>query len=408
MTRKSDKLAGKKVLFLSSTDFGHRTREFREAMTLHDAGADVTVYGYATEVPELWANSPIKSEVFIPETRGNIASENSIWVIRVFLNLTVNIVRRAIRKYTARKIEMRRFINRGVKIGPDVVHAMDLPSLKDAALVAKKAKAMLVYDCSEYWRGFVKNPVFDNAKRSADTLLKQEQKFIKCAKLVLTTSETMNSRFLSDYNVKNTVCLYNAPICNGVYPVPEQVTDVLKLVFHGNIGPDRNLSGLLQAMAEASEDITLDIYGNFILEAKENCERIIRENNLSNRVTFHGQYVYGEMLSFLPKYDVEFYAAKAVDGNFDVTLPNKIFDCICAGLAMVVPEFQSMHEILSVVQNGRMIDTNSKEELIEILIWLSQNKTKVMEYKQEAHAHADLFSWEYQAAKLNESYESLF
>lgn len=407
MTRKSEILAGKKILFLSSTEFGHRTREFREAMTLHNAGADVTVYGYSAEVPELWSKSPIKTEVYVPKTHGIIASENPIWLIRVFMNLTVNIVRRVVRKYTSRKIEMHNFVVQAATFGPDVVHAMDLPSLAHAAQIAKKSHAKLVYDSSEYWIGFMQNEVWRSYGGLAYDYVKDEKANINKADLILTTSPTMSRKLSEDYDVHEFCCLYNAPVTNGMIPTTKVSETGLKLVFHGGVGPDRNLDGLFEAIAILPEDITLDVYGSFYPHYEELCLRHIAELSLNNRVTFHGKYDYGEMLNFLQKYDVGIYPAMAQDGNFDVTLPNKVFDCICSGLALIVPDFISMQELMNRAQCGICVHTADSEKIAEAILELRNNKEKLRAYKERAKAISPEYSWEAQEEKLVCAYEGL-
>lgn len=407
MIKKSEILSGKKILFVSSTEFGHRTREFREAMTLHNAGADVTVYGYSAEVPDLWANSPIKTEVYIPETRGIIASENPIWAVRVFMNLTVNVIRRAVRKYTARKVEMHRFILRGASYKPVVVHAMDLPSLAHAAKIAKKANAKLVYDSSEYWIGFMENEVWKSCGYLSLDYLSDERANIHKADIVLTTSPTMSRKLEQDYNIHKFCCLYNAPVLNGFIPDSKASESGLKLVFHGGVGPDRNLDGLFEAIAKLPDDVSLDVYGNLHPVYEKPCLEHVNKLGLSNRVTFHGKYDYGEMLDFLQEYDVGVYPAKAEDGNFDVTLPNKVFDCICAGIALLVPDFISMRELMDHARCGVCVHTANSDDIADAILDLRNNKDKLKTYKERAKAISREYSWEAQEGKLICAYEGL-
>ena len=407
MTRKSEILAGKKILFLSSTEFGHRTREFREAMTLHNAGADITVLGYGDEVAPLWANSPFKTEVFIPESQKPIGSENPIWALRVFLNLTINVVRRAIRKNISQKIEKRRFLERAASFEPDVVHAMDLPSLGDATKVAKNAKAKLVYDSSEYWIGFSENPVWRSYGDLTYDYVVEEKKNISKADLICTTSPTMSRTLEKVYDVHSFCCLYNAPVTNGFDPDAKLSGDGLKLVFHGGIGPDRNLDGLFEAMSLLPEDVTLDIYGSFHPLYEDTCLEHVKKLNLGKRITFHGKYDYGEMLYFLQDYDVGIYPAMAQDGNFDVTLPNKVFDCICAGLALVVPDFISMRELMDETKCGICVHTVDSEKIADAILELRNDKHRLNSYKKRSKEIASDYSWEAQEEKLVKAYEDL-
>lgn len=407
MTRKSEILTGKKILFLSSTDFSHRTREFREAMTLHNAGAQVSVFGFAVNVPQLWASSPIQAEVFMPQAIGAIASNNSIWAVRVFMNLTINILRSALRKFVLRDVAKRGFYNRARSFHPDVIHAMDLPSLKDAAIIAKETNAKLVYDSSEYWIGFVKNPAFRSRNGITYDYLEDEKENISKANLICTTSPTMSRKLEEVYGVHNFCCLYNAPIVNDFVSGNGFSESGLKLVFHGGIGPDRNLDGLLEALAMVPEDVTLDIYGNIFPDYEKSCLDHVHKLKLGSRITFHGKFDYGEMLSFLEGFDAGIYPAMAVDGNFDVTLPNKVFDCVCAGLALITPDFISMKEFMDEAQCGFCIDTTEPEKIAEAILELRNNKEILASFKKRAAEIASNFSWEAQEEKLLTGYEDL-
>lgn len=403
------RLSGLKVLFVSSTDYSNRTREFREATTLCEAGADVHVIGYASRIPGIWKSSQVVVHEFTPVPCPEIASHHKCRYIRIFLNLSVNILRRGLRRFFVISNDHKKFIKAASSIKPDVVHAMDLPSLAEAKKIAQKCNAKLVYDSSEYWRGFLRNKVWSNNKRESSAYLASEKKNISAAELVITTSPTMSERLKKDYNFSApVVALYNSPICRGKVPVARQIEGRLKVVFHGNIGPDRNLTGLLEALALTTSQISLDVYGNFVLGAQDECKKIVEEKHLRERVTFHGGFKYGDMLDFLVNYDIGFYPAYATDGNFDVTLPNKVFDCICAGLAIIVPPFESMKRLIAETGVGIIVDTTSPEEMARLLDRLNNNRDLVYKYKMRSCEIAQDYSWEAQGEKLIKVYSDAF
>jgi len=384
-------LAGVRICYVSSLEFSGATRPLKEARSLAEAGADVCFVGYEEYMPTRIRESGFR--VVTVGQRPARGSENPVRLLRVAYNLTIFRVIDAWRKWRA----PRQLVAAAASTGANIVQAVDLPGLEIGGPAAKRMGAKFVYDAHELWLGFVDNPDRGMSPEARRRFLETERRWIGQADLVLAVSEPQGQRMAEHYGVPRPLILFNSPP-NRVEAV-RPVSDPVRLVFHGGLSADRNIDGLIRAMALV-DGPTLDIHGFSRTIDLGELQRLAEELGLHDRVRFHGAFDYDEVVRLLEGYDVGVMAVKAVEENFEIALPNKLFDCICAGVAVAMGNTRAILEVVEETGCGVPLDPSTPETIAEGLRLLVSDREALLEMKRASVAAAPKYWWPEQARKL--------
>ncbi len=169
---------------------------------------------------------------------------------------------------------------------------------------------------------------------------------------------------------------------------PTPVHRPLRLVHHGAALRGRGLELLIDAAAESTTDLTLDLFlmPNDPAYVQELTERAAG----TRRINVHPGVEYRELVATLNKFDVGFYVLEPDTTNHRYALPNKFFDFVQARLALVVgPSVEMAHLVrrfdLGVVAGdfSRQAATNALDQLTHL---------KVTRWKENASRHARALS----------------
>lgn len=288
-----------------------------------------------------------------------------------------------------------------VSTNADVVQAVDLPSLDCGWKASQELDARLIYAAHEYWAGFLNNPDYAAEPAEAQGLLALEHRLIGAADLVTVTSDQMAERLVDRYGVTTPLTILNSP--------PERVessrpvSQPVRLVYHGGLSNDRNIDGLIRAIALLGDLVTLDIHGFGRTVGEDVLQGLVDELGLGDSVHLHGAFQYADVVDMLSTYDVGVMSAKVIEENFEVTLPNKIFDCMCAGLAVAMYDSSAVRGVLNQVPFGICIDPSSPESIARDLDPLVRNPQRIAKMKATAVGAAQRYWWPEQGRKLLEA-----
>ena len=164
---------------------------------------------------------------------------------------------------------------------------------------------------------------------------------------------------------------------------------------------DRNLTGLIEAVALVDGEVTLDVFGFERTDSAENLRGLVERLGMSERVTFHGAFDYRSVVDTIAPYDIEVMMAPVSEDNFRLTLPNKIFDAMSAGLAIAMTDTPAVRAVVEPADCGVLFeDPPSPEAVARSLTALVNNPARVSEMKRNALSAASSYSWAKQVDKL--------
>jgi glycosyltransferase involved in cell wall biosynthesis len=215
----------------------------------------------------------------------------------------------------------------------DAYHANDWDALPIAGEAAARHGVPLIFDAHEYaplefgdrwaWR-FLYSPAITYTLR----------KYAPRVAASTTVAQPIADRYAREFGL-NMIAVLNAP---EVQPVPshEPDPDQIRLIHHGGAIRGRRLERMIEVIARCASRYTL----HFMLTPSQpdylDYLRAFAEQAAPGRVIFHDPVRPEQIVQEIAQYDAGFYLLEPDNYNNESALPNKLFDFICAGLAVCV------------------------------------------------------------------------
>ncbi len=392
-------LAGVTICYVSTEAFSGVTRTMKQARSMREAGARVVFAGYDGLLPDDIRHSGF--EVVVVPYRVLPDPDTDASPLRLAYRRFVRKARVAVRRLRAR----RRLVGAVVATGADIVQSVDLPALSTASQAASALGARLAFDSHEMWYGFLENPELGLPGWRRWLLLRMERRHAPRADVVFVVSDEMGRRMSRRYPLKSVMTVFNSP--PGYAESFEPTGSPVRLVFHGSLAKTKNVEDLILAMVQLKGSATLDVHGAAYTVTEEYLENLIRSNGLEGVVRLRGAFRYDDVLSMLQGYDVEVYCARMIEENFAISMPNKVFDAICAGLAVAASDFPAIKELLDGSGCGVVIDPASPESVARSLRTLIDDPQAIDSMKAASVAFAPSCCWKAQGEEIVRCFTSL-
>lgn len=214
----------------------------------------------------------------------------------------------------------------------DVVHANDLDTLPAAAFVARRRGARLVYDAHELYADFDPDP----PRLYRRALLALERRLARRADAIVTVSDALAEELQRRHDLRERpLVVLNAPELDSADPSPHE--GPLRAVYTGALGTGRPLGDLLDGVG-ANVRLALHV----VQVPPDLIRGEVERRGLADRVDVGAPVPPGELPSLLRRHDVGIVFDRPVTRNAELSLPNKLFEYLMAGLAVVVPRLDGM------------------------------------------------------------------
>lgn len=282
-------------------------------------------------------------------------------------------------RLVARTIAMTRAVDR--LPGFDVVHANDLDTLPAAAIAARRRRARLVYDSHELYA----LQEVDPPKLQRAAMLALERALARRADTVITVSEPIAGELQTLLRLPHRpLVVLNTPSISGEVS-SEEVGRPLRAIYQGAVGLSRSLDDLLDA-ARALRDVTLTLRISGI--DTDSLRGEIDRRGLGGSVEVREPVDPGSLVEALVEFDVGIVATRPLTQNDRLAAPNKLFEYMMAGLAVVVPDASGSAEIVRRENVGTTFAAGSTSALGSTLNALAAEPERVAAWKARARAAA--------------------
>jgi glycosyltransferase involved in cell wall biosynthesis len=396
-------LDGVRVCIVRAHNFAMDARSRKQAATLADAGAQVTMVGIGTEVPgDLIADG--RKVVLVrpasPPPLPRLGRPSVWWPVRVAVNLTLT---RALQRRHANRLlllgayedELADSIE---QLMPDVVHAHNIHTLSAAIEVKRRSGARVLYDNRDlYWDA-------DYVSEDTRTRMREvEQQLIGRVDGVITVCGPRADILESLYQVRRPAVIYNGPVdvMQSAGPVHEPV----RLLFQGAFSHSRNLEALIEAMSSLRGAARLTLQGFHADEQR--LHALSKSLDLESSVDFVPPVEPLEVVKSAAAHDVGIICHKGDSLNLRSTVPNKLMDYLGAGLALAVSDLPGHRSVLEGTGAAIFIDPSSAASMTESLQLLVSNTEQIRAMKLAALETAMAYRWSVQGEKLVEVYRSI-
>lgn len=284
---------------------------------------------------------------------------------------------------------------------PGVWVANDWLALPIAAEGVRRHGGLLVYDSHEFateeyaerldWRLF-QRPVVRTI----------EARFIKQAAVVTAVSQGIADELGRMYRLKIPVfASRNMPPYEACDFRP--VGDRIKVLYHGVVKPGRGLHETLESVPMWRSDLLLTIRGP--ASPPDYMDGLIRkaaELGISDRVTFEAPIPTSHLARAAAEHDIGFFALPGHSKHNEYALPNKVFEYMMGGLALILSDLTEMRRIIETYRTGVLLKALTPEAIAATLNAITRDEINA--YKRTALEAAKELHWDRDAGRTMEAY----
>jgi glycosyltransferase involved in cell wall biosynthesis len=230
-----------------------------------------------------------------------------------------------------------RLVRAGRALGPvDVVHANDFETLPAGWLLARRTRARLVYDAHELYAAQEPDP----PRLQVAVLGLAEGALARRTGAVVTVSDEIGDELRRRLRLRDQpIVVLSCPANEISAPAPEE-RGPLRAIYQSAMGPGRSLDDVLEAAKRQSGGVTITVR---VLGAdREELKRRVLADGLEHVLEIAEPVSPDALVAGLRGFDVGLIIDRPVTRNNALSLPNKLFEYMMAGLAVVAPALESL------------------------------------------------------------------
>jgi len=373
-------LQGVRVCMLMLNDVVRNGRARKEARSLCRLGADVVAVGVGDTVAAELETEPYSVRL-VPGMR---PSSSRLWPVRVASNLL-----------GGRESE-KRLAKAAAETDADVYHCADLITLRAAFLAARTRP--VIYDSYEL---YLEQDIFKWWQRRQ--LARVERRYAPRAAAVITVNPFIAERLQRKYDLKAVDVLYNSPerCLEGATPVHEPV----RVLFQGGFWPDRNLPEVVRAVRPLKGRIVLTLQGWG--QDEQAIQDAIAASGLEDTVRLKPPCAVDAVIDDATQHDIGLITYRPDSENNRLSSPNKLFEYMAAGLAIVPSDLPFIRSVVESRGIGLLADPYDPAALVAVIESLAEDPRELGAMKDRAAEACSVYAWPEQELTLQRVYEAV-
>ena len=293
---------------------------------------------------------------------------------------------------------------------PDLIHVHDIFHLGVAVRAKGRASnagrsVKVVYDAHEFVQGL---PI-DPRRRSAYADLERE--YIGGTDAVITVSPGLIQLLKTEYGIAARLVM-NAPDMSTAAPatpirtVAKIPDDKKILVYVGGIAPHRGAEKMIEALLSLPDDIHLVFVSASSSSYIQGLSRRAKESGIGERVHFVPYVPPEAVVAYIESADVSVIPLSRDVPNYEVALPNKLFQSIQAQVPVVVSDNPDMKSYVESTGIGEVFDGSSVTDMALAISKVLDNPGPYRMALARPQLRAEA-TWENQMTTLTDVYRKL-
>jgi glycosyltransferase involved in cell wall biosynthesis len=262
--------------------------------------------------------------------------------------------------------------------GPfDVVHANDFDTLLAGRRAARPSNARLVYDAHE---------IYADQEPDAPALYRRfvrtlEGPLARRAAAVVTVSDPIADELFGSLRLESPpIVVLNCPPISTAEPLPQQ-DGPLRAVYQGAMGPGRPIRDLLDALETSDEvELTIRVVGADLAELRAQ----IAERGLQTIVSVAEPVPPDRLVEALSGFHAGLVINRPLTRNDELVFPNKLFEYLMAGLAVIVPRLPGLASLVDAEEIGLTYEPGQPAALGAALTQLAREPSRVAAMRKRA------------------------
>lgn len=166
--------------------------------------------------------------------------------------------------------------------------------------------------------------------------------------------------------------IQNSPIMKFFPLCDQSVAGPLTVAHEGNLGLNRGMVQILEALAIARRqaDLKLLIVGRILPREQDIFDQTVRRLDLGEALVFPGWVAYDQIGLHLARAQIGIVCMQPTPNNF-LSLSNKIYNYMACGLASIVPAGSASADLVAAHDAGLAVDTTNPQEVAEAFVRLA-------------------------------------
>ena len=288
----------------------------------------------------------------------------------------------------------------------DILVANDLDTLLPNFLASRIKRCQLVYDSHEYFTGV---PEIQDRHFVKWVWKSIERLLFPKLNNVITVCDSIADLYYTEYKIKPVVVRNCSLLAGEIIPFSRRELGIsegnLLLILQGTgINTGRGGEELIDAI-KITPGVSLMIVGS-----GDNLE-IIREKvkryNLEDSIKFIPKCSWKTLIRFTAAADAGLSLDKNTNINYLLSLPNKLFDYLSAGIPVIATNLPELSNIINKYHCGILIPVPSPEEISKAICALRDSNTLLSELKQNSVIASKSMNWEIESLKVECLYRSI-
>ncbi|MFM6964891.1 MAG: glycosyltransferase, partial [Sphingomonadales bacterium] len=274
----------------------------------------------------------------------------------------------------------------------DYLFANDLDTLPAAFLASKIKRKPLLYDSHEL---FTEVPELIDRPRIQKFWKSIEQRILPQLEEMITVNESIAKIFKAQYKI-NTSVVRNVPqkleSLNALSRIELGLEAHQKmLIIQGSgLNVQRGIEEAVLAMAQIDNAILYLVGdGDVIPEIK----KLVAQQALQNKVRFVPRLPYHELMRFTAAADLGLALDKPLSLNYQLALPNKVFDYIQAGTPILASPLIEIQNIIQQYDCGEILEMVNPACIAKSVMDLINNPDRLAQLKKNCWVAAQQEHW---------------
>jgi glycosyltransferase involved in cell wall biosynthesis len=292
----------------------------------------------------------------------------------------------------------------------DVYHCHDLPTLPVGDAAKRRMGGKLVYDSHEL---FTQLHYAHGVRRLTFRAL--ERHLVRRVDAVVTVNEFIAEWLSKRYGIALPVVVRNCPPLaaqsheqrSGSLRKTLGLDDTVPIILHvGMFGRSRGSEKLILATPFVEHGVVVFLgWGAGGEEA--DLRELVRRKGLSERVLFARPVEPDKVVAHISSAQVGVIPFLNLSLNHYYVTPNKLWECMSAGLPVVGSNFPGLKAIVEGCRMGCTCDPEYPRDIADAINYVLSDTSRYTQMKKNALEAARIFSWENESAKLLEIYGRL-